>query len=385
MSRSAASLKTRPSETADDDPRWQAVIARAPTEDGRFVFGVSTTGVYCRPSCGARRPNRENVAFFDTPDAAEAAGFRPCKRCRPRAAAKAETDAALIAAACRAIEIAEAPPALEDLAAAARLSPHHFHRLFKAVTGVTPKAYAVANRRARVQDGLRSARTVTEAVFDAGYNTTGRFYDGANGMLGMSPKAFRAGAPGVALKFAIAPCALGLVLVAATEKGIATILLGDDEEALRRDLSARYPKAELIQAGKVFDAMLADVVRFVDTPSQGLNLPLDIRGTAFQQRVWAALRALPPGETASYADIARAIDQPDAVRAVASACAANPLAVAIPCHRVVRSDGALSGYRWGVARKRALLAREEDQRKRALLAREEDQRKRALLTREKKG
>lgn len=366
MSRQAATLRKRDSAT-DDDPRWQAVLTRDGSLDGKVYFAVQTTGVYCRPSCGARTPKRANVSFFSSADAAEAAGFRPCKRCRPNGAGKAETEAALVAAACRSIEAAETPPALRELAAAAGLSPHHFHRLFKAVTGVTPKGYTEAQRRARVQASLRSTGSVTAAILDAGYNSPARFYEAAGSALGMSPKAYRSGGSGIVLTYGVAPCALGQVLVAATGTGIAAILLGDDRETLERDLANRFPKAELIRGDRAFGTTLARVVQVVEDPSAGLKLPLDIQGTAFQQRVWAALRQIPPGATVTYADVARAIEQPEAVRAVACACAANPIAVVIPCHRVVRADGGLSGYRWGVTRKRKLIERE---RRRAQLSRE---------------
>jgi AraC family transcriptional regulator of adaptative response/methylated-DNA-[protein]-cysteine methyltransferase len=345
-------------QTPTDEARWAAVVARDREADGQFFFSVRTTGVYCRPSCGARQPRRENVAFHLTPGEAEAAGFRPCKRCRPTEASQAERHAEIVAEACRTIEAAETPPQLDALAAAAGLSPYHFHRIFKAVAGVTPKAYADAHRGRRVREELARSGTVTEAIYDAGFNSGGRFYEQSAQVLGMTPTRFRKGGERTTIRFAIGQCALGAILVAATDQGVCAILLGDDPDALARDLQDRVPRAELIGADADFEALVAKVVGFVEQPGLGLDLPLDIRGTAFQQRVWAALRQVGPGTTASYAEIAEAIGAPKAVRAVAQACAANSLAVAIPCHRVVRSDGALSGYAWGVERKRALLDRE---------------------------
>ncbi|UMY19916.1 bifunctional DNA-binding transcriptional regulator/O6-methylguanine-DNA methyltransferase Ada [Methylobacterium organophilum] len=343
---------------AEDAARWAALAARDPAADGRFVYSVRTTGVYCRPSCPSRPARRENVAFHASCAAAEAAGFRPCRRCRPNEASLTERQTEAVARACRLIDAAETMPSLDVLAKAAGLSPFHFHRVFRAVTGITPKAYARARLASRVAEGLRGAGSVTQAVYEAGYNAPSRFYAEASERLGMSPTAYRKGGLGARIRFAVGACALGAILVAATEKGLCAILLGDDPDALVRDLQDRFPKAELTGGDTDFERWVAEVIGFVEAPARGLDLPLDIGGTAFQQRVWAALRAIPVGRTATYAEIARAIGEPAAVRAVAMACGANTLAVAIPCHRVVRSDGALSGYRWGVERKRDLLARE---------------------------
>lgn len=343
---------------AKDDLYWQAVLARDRSFDGTFCYSVASTGVYCRPSCPARRPKRANIAFHASPAAAEAAGFRPCRRCRPDAAALYAEHAAKVVAACRSIETAEEPPTLAALARAAGLSPYHFHRIFKAATGVTPKAYAAAHRRRRLPASLKRSPTVTDALFEAGYGSAARFYADAPKALGMTPSAFRAGGAGRALTFAVSRCTLGNVLVAASDTGIAAILLGDDAETLKRELEDRFPGATLIAGDRAFEAVVQKAVRLIEAPAAGLDLPLDVQGTAFQQRVWQALRDIPPGTTATYADIARRIGHPRAVRAVAAACAANPVAVAIPCHRVVRRDGALAGYRWGLARKRALIARE---------------------------
>jgi len=340
------------------DPRWAAVAARDAQADGRFVYSVRTTGVYCRPSCAARPARPENVAFHADAHAAELAGFRACKRCRPDEAPLAERHAATIAALCRFIDAAEQPPTLAELAAHAGLSPHHLHRLFKATTGVTPKAYAAARRAARVRAELATSESVTAAIYDAGYNSNGRFYAEAPARLGMTPTQLRAGGSDTDIRFAIGACSLGAILVAQSDRGVCAIALGDDPDALARELQDRFPNARLTGDDPAFARIVAQVVGFVEAPALGLALPLDLRGTAFQQRVWEALRALPPGTTASYAEVAARIGQPGAVRAVAQACGANPVAVAVPCHRVVRTDGALSGYRWGVARKRALIERE---------------------------
>jgi len=359
----AASAGTPPlPDFSDEAARWAALRTRDARADGRFYYSVRSTGVYCRPSCAARPAKRENVAFHETCAQAEAAGFRPCKRCKPDQAPQAERRAAAVAAACRAIEAAdplgEKAPDLDTLAQSAGMSRFHFHRVFKEVTGLTPRAYAQARRAERLRAQLPGAGSVTEAMYDAGYNSSGRFYAQSKEMLGMQPADYRAGAQGQAIRFAVGACSLGSILVAATSKGVCAILLGDDSEALVHDLQDRFPKAELIGGDTAFEQWMARVVGLVEAPAQGLNLPLDVRGTAFQQRVWEALRAIPPGSTASYAEIAQRIGAPKAVRAVAQACAANCLAVAIPCHRVVKSDGAISGYRWGVERKRKLLERE---------------------------
>ncbi|MGO8798218.1 MAG: bifunctional DNA-binding transcriptional regulator/O6-methylguanine-DNA methyltransferase Ada [Roseiarcus sp.] len=343
------------------DRQWRAVAARDRSADGTFYYAVRSTGVYCRPSCASRLANPRNVAFFPTCGDAERAGFRACKRCRPDEAGRRERQAATIAEACRAIEAAEEAPALGELARRAGMSPYHFHRVFKSVTGVTPKAYASAHRAERVRRELaRPGASVTAAIYDAGFNSSGRFYETADRLLGMKPSDYRAGGANNQIHFAIGACSLGAILVARSERGVCAILLGNDPEALARDLQDRFPQARLIGGDAAFEKLVATVVGFVEAPALGLDLPLDLRGTAFQQRVWQALREIPAGKTASYADIARRIGAPRSARAVAQACAANKIAVAIPCHRVVRNDGALSGYRWGVERKRALLRSEAD-------------------------
>jgi AraC family transcriptional regulator of adaptative response/methylated-DNA-[protein]-cysteine methyltransferase len=346
---------------ANDDQRWSAVCARERAADGIFYYSVRSTGVYCRPSCPSRTPRRANVAFHASCEEAEAAGFRACLRCRPTEPPLAERQAAAVARACRLIEDSDAEPDLASLAEACGMSRFHFHRIFKAHTGITPKAYASARRAARVQRGLAQAASVTAAVYDAGFNSSGRFYAASQDVLGMTPTRWRAGGAGESIRFAVGACSLGAILVAATGRGICAILIGDDPDALVRDLQDRFPRAELVGAEPAFEATVAQVVGFVEAPRIGLDLPLDVRGTAFQQRVWEALRRIPPGQTVSYAELAERVGLAAGARAVAGACAANPVAVAIPCHRVVRNDGALSGYRWGVERKRALLERESSQ------------------------
>jgi AraC family transcriptional regulator, regulatory protein of adaptative response / methylated-DNA-[protein]-cysteine methyltransferase len=341
-----------------DEERWAAVLRRDPEADGAFYFSVRTTGVYCRPSCAARRPLRRNVAFHATREEAERAGFRPCKRCRPGQPALAARRTAAVARACRMIEAATQTPSLEGLAAAVGMSKFHFHRVFKAATGITPAAYAAAVRARRLQDALARGDRVTDAIYDAGFSSSGRFYAGSSELLGMTPSSFRSGGAGARIRFAVGECSLGSILVAATDEGICSITFGDDPDALARELQDRFPKAELIGGDSEFEQVVATVVGFVEAPERGLDLPLDVWGTAFQRQVWQALREVPAGSTVSYADIASRIGAPHAVRAVARACASNRLAVAIPCHRVVRKDGGLSSYRWGVERKRALLARE---------------------------
>ena len=335
-------------------------MARDPRANGLFVYGVKSTGIYCQPSCPSRTAKPHNVRFYSAALDAEKAGFRPCKRCRPDQPTAVDRGTAKVADACRLIESADEPPSLEELAMHVGMSRFHFHRLFKAATGLTPKEYANAHRAGRLREMLSQSETVTEAIYDAGFNSNGRFYETADRILGMTPTNYRAGGTATTIRFAVGDCSLGSILVAQSDRGVCAILLGDDPEALLNDLQDRFPQAELRGGEEDFEEIVAKVVGFVEAPQLGLDLPLDIRGTAFQQRVWQALRELPSGSTASYTEIAHRIGSPKSVRAVAGACAANPLAVAIPCHRVVRSDGGLSGYRWGIERKRRLIDREAD-------------------------
>lgn len=340
------------------DPRWLAVQARDKAADGQFVYAVTSTGIYCRPSCSARQALPENVQFHHDCLSAETAGFRACLRCKPNQMSFDAQQHMLIERACQVIEHAETPPSLNQLAAEVGLSPYHFHRLFKAATGLTPKAYANAHRANRVRDQLNKRESVTDALYEAGFNSSGRFYTVANQLLGMTPKAYKAGGANVRIHYAVGACSLGALLVAQSGRGICAILFDDDASALEADLHRRFPNALIEAADEAFSQTLAEVIAFVEAPGQGLSLPLDIRGTVFQQRVWQALQAIPAGKTASYREVAEAIGTPLAVRAVAGACAANSLAVAIPCHRVVRNDGGISGYRWGVERKQKLLEKE---------------------------
>lgn len=340
------------------DPRWVAVVDRDHAADGQFYYSVKTTGVYCRPSCAARRPKPENVRFHRTRAEAEQSGFRPCRRCRPDQLSLPEQHAEMVTSICKLIEKSGTAPALKELAQHAGLSPHYFHRVFKAITGLTPKEYALAQRAGRVRTEIRTGKTVTDAILAAGYNSSGRFYEKSDQLLGMTPSRYRAGGKNTAIRFAVGECSLGSILVACSDRGVCAIFLGDDPEALVRELQDRFPRAYLIGGDRNFEKLAAQVIGLVETPSIGLDLPLDIRGTAFQQRVWQALRKIPAGKTASYSEIARRIGSPNSVRAVAGACAANKLAVVIPCHRVIRNDGGLSGYHWGVERKRSLLQRE---------------------------
>ena len=355
--RASASRAERSASTAND-PRWGEVVARNAQADGRFFYSVTTTGVYCRPSCPARLARLENIRFHTTAKDAEDAGFRPCQRCKPDQASLAERHAASVTAACRVIESSERLPRLMDLARQVGISTYHFHRVFKQITGLTPRAYAVAHRNQRMRDRLAGSGTITEAIFDAGYNSSGRFYAKAKEVLGMHTGNYRAGGENEEIRFAVGECSLGAILIACSECGVCAILMGDDAEELVHDLQNRFARATLIGGDAKFEQVVATVVAFVEAPRLGLALPLDVRGTAFQQRVWNALREVPAGVTLSYSELASRIGAPESVRAVAGACAANALAVAIPCHRVVRRDGSLSGYRWGVARKRALLDRE---------------------------
>lgn len=340
------------------DPRWQLVVSRDPAADGTFFYSVNTTGVYCRASCASRLARPENVRFHATQEEAEKAGFRPCKRCTPNQPGLQDRYTEKVAAACRLIETSDPAPGLEELSNHAGLSRYHFHRVFKAVTGLTPKEYVAAHLAKRVRTHLNHTDTVTEAIYEAGYNSNGRFYETSDALLGMTPSSYRAGGARINIWFAVGECSLGSILVARSERGVCAIFLGDDPEQLTRDLQKQFSQAHLISGDVDFDHLVATVIKCAEAPERGLDLPLDVQGTVFQQRVWKALQNIPAGSTVSYADIAASIGAPTSFRAVARACGANPLAVAIPCHRVVRTNGELSGYRWGIERKRALLERE---------------------------
>ena len=335
----------------DPDAAWRAVLARDRAADGRFVTGVMTTGIYCRPSCAARHPRRANVRFFADGADARAAGLRPCLRCRPDERA---ADEAGVARALALIEAADEPPPLAAIAAAAGYSPHHFHRIFRRATGVTPAAYARAHRARRAARALEETATVTEALYDAGYSGPARFYADAPDRLGMTPSTWRDGGRGETIRWAVAQTDLGPLFVAATSRGICRVTFEPDEAGLR----ARFPYATILPGDAAFAGLLADVVAFVAAPGRAMTLPLDVRGTAFQQAVWRELARVPPGETVSYAALAARAGKPGAARAAGSACGANPVSLLVPCHRAQRGDGSLGGYAWGLDRKRALLARE---------------------------
>jgi len=338
-----------------DQERWEAVIHREKNADDAFVYSVKTTGIYCRPSCPARLARRENVAFHLTPKDAERAGFRACKRCKPNDPSAHSEQAAIVAKARKLIVDAEEPLSLDALVEAISMSPWHFHRVFKSMTGLTPKAYVTAHRAKRMHEELSRRGTVTSAIYNSGFNSNGRFYAESNKRLGMKPTEFKAGGDGATIRFAVGECSLGSIVVAASHLGICSIAIGNDPNTLVRELQDRFSNAELIGGDKQFERMVARVVAFVENPSAGLELPLHVQGTAFQQRVWKALCEIPCGTTCTYSELAQKLGQPNARRAVAGACASNKLAVAIPCHRVVRTDGSLSGYRWGVERKDKLL------------------------------
>jgi len=341
-----------------EQARWQALVRRDQRADGAYLYGVVTTGVYCRPACSSRLPNRENVRFFDTFREAEEAGFRPCKRCNPRSEEGKDTQAEAVARACELIDESEEPPTLAELAGAVGLSPSYLHRLFKKTVGVTPKQYAMEKRLGDVRERLQTDATVTEAIYEAGFASSSRFYEDITEKLGMKPSEYRNGGQGMRIHSAIAQSYLGWVQVAATAKGICAIDLADSPDDLKARLRARFPEASLVENDPNFQVLVAQVLAFLESPQEGLDLPLDVQGTAFQRRVWLALRQIPPGSTASYGEIAARIGNRQAARAVAQACASNPIAVAIPCHRVVRSDGDLGGYRWGQERKGKLLEQE---------------------------
>lgn len=355
-------MKTKNDVTADER-RWQAVETRDGQADGEFVFAVRTTGIFCRPSCTARHPLRKNVLFFQSPDAASAAGFRPCKRCQPDKLAPDQQRVERIMQACRIMEASPESLTLEAVAASMAMSPFHFHRIFKSIVGVTPSAWQKALRARRLREQLTKSDTVTQAAYDAGFQSGSGFYQQADTTLGMTARQYRQGGKSATIQFVVGTCQLGEFLVAESERGICAILLGNAPEELIAELESLFPQATVEAGNEAFAKRVAGVVSYLDHPGRAFELPLDIQGTAFQRQVWQTLRAIPVGETVSYRQIAERMGNPKAIRAVAGACAANRLAVVIPCHRVVRNDGALSGYRWGVERKQLLLDLEAQQRK----------------------
>jgi AraC family transcriptional regulator, regulatory protein of adaptative response / methylated-DNA-[protein]-cysteine methyltransferase len=345
-------------EFSEESSKWIAVATRDQTADGHFWYGVRSTGVYCRPHCPSKPARRENVTFHNSCAEAERFGYRPCKRCKPDQHNMEDLTSTAIAKACRVIEESEEAVPLESLARAVGMSTFHFHRKFKAVTGVTPKQYAVAQRSKRIAEELVGAGSVTTAIYDGGFNSSSRFYEKAEGILGMKPSTYRRGGVGEDIQYHVSKCSLGYLLVAATAKGICSIRFGDTPVDLLTELKELFPRAKILPGDAAFQKIVAETLTFVERPKARFSLPLDIRGTVFQQKVWTALQNIPLGKTASYQDVAKSIGKPAAVRAVAGACAANPVAIAVPCHRVVKADGALSGYRWGVTRKDSLLKRE---------------------------
>lgn len=341
------------------EERWHKVINKDKSADGKFVYAVKTTGIFCLPSCSSKTANRENVVFFDTGEHALNAGFRPCKRCHPTEANSQIKHLDKINKACQLIQSSESALSLNELADNVGLSPYHFHRLFKEALGLTPKAYAFALQAQKLRDALSHQEKVTDAIYYAGFGSDSRFYEKSDRILGMPAKTYQKGGKDKVIYFALGRCTFGDILVAQSEKGVCAIFLGDDPQTLVQQLQDQFANAELIGADERFEWVVASVVGFIENPLQGIELPLDIKGTAFQEQVWKALRDIPPGKTVSYSELANKIGKPRATRAVASACAANKLAVIIPCHRVVRTDGSLSGYRWGVERKQRLIYHEK--------------------------
>lgn len=347
-----------------DSQRWQAIEQRDPAADGIFYYAVRTTGVYCRPSCRSRRPKPENIEYFDDCQAAERNGFRACKRCRPADRACPPAPTAIVAA-CRLLERAEGPTSLAEIAEQVGLSPYHFHRLFRRIVGVTPKAYAAAQRIKRLQTSLQAAResasdrtTITQALQANGYASSSSCYRHVDEQLGMTPDAYRRAGLGHSVRYAVVPCALGWLAVAATDRGVCMIELGDAPNQLAAEVANRFQGAATLSDDACLRDFTQQVVSLIESPHRPVSLPLDIRGTAFQRQVWEALRAVPAGSTVSYSELAQQVGRPQAIRATASAVAANSLAIVIPCHRAIRSDGGLSGYRWGAHRKQQLLDRE---------------------------
>jgi AraC family transcriptional regulator of adaptative response/methylated-DNA-[protein]-cysteine methyltransferase len=353
---------------SDNEPRrentyWRAVLARDARWDGQFVFAVRSTGVYCRPSCPARRPRRNQVVFFSLPEAAESAKFRPCRRCRPREAPAGNPTVELVRRVCRTIETSlEEPHSLAALSAHIGVSPGHLQRTFKRLLGITPRQYADARRLDRLKARLREGENVTHALYAAGYGASSRLYEKAGAQLGMTPGTYRRGGKGMKISYAIVNSPLGRLLVAATPRGICAVCLGDSDARLRAALSSEYPRAEIRQDASGLARWLKVILNYLKGDTSRLDLPVDVVATAFQRRVWEELRRIPYGTTRSYKQVARAIGRPRAMRAVARACATNPVSLVVPCHRVIREDGGLGGYRWGLERKRALLETESKKR-----------------------
>jgi AraC family transcriptional regulator of adaptative response/methylated-DNA-[protein]-cysteine methyltransferase len=345
---------------ADEDACWQAVLSRDAHRDGTFVYGVRSTGVYCRPSCPSRRPRRGGVVFFPLPEVAERCGYRPCRRCRPGQVEAVDPHVEIVRRMCRHIEAnLEEPLRLTDLAEQTALSSCHLQRVFKRITGITPRQYTDACRLGRLKSRLRQRRTVTMALYEAGYGSSSRLYERASSQLGMTPATYQRDGPATHIRYTIASCALGRILLAATERGICAVCLGDADDGLEQSLASEFPVASTCRADNDLKPWLDQILAHLHGHQPHLDLPLDVRATAFQWRVWQELRAIPYGCTRTYQEVARALGQPQAARAVARACATNPVAILVPCHRVVRGDGTLGGYFWGLERKRLLLEQEQ--------------------------
>ncbi|UCC48537.1 MAG: bifunctional DNA-binding transcriptional regulator/O6-methylguanine-DNA methyltransferase Ada [Gemmatimonadota bacterium] len=347
----------------DDLSRWETVLARDSTYDGRFVYAVRSTGIYCRPSCPSRRPQREQVKFFPIPEVAERAGFRACRRCRPDLAHASDPLLERVRRVCRFIdEHPEAKRTLAQLAGHVGTSPHHLQRSFKAVLGITPRQYADARRLHRFKRELGNGASVTRALYEAGYGSSSRLYERASSQLGMTPATYRRGGRGARIRHTTTACTLGRLLVAATDRGVCAVSLGDDDASLTAALRDEYPHAEISRDDEGLGRWVEALLSYLDGRCRDVDLPLDVRATAFQRRVWELLRAIPSGETRSYSEMARQLGAPRAARAVARACASNPVSLIVPCHRAVRADGTPGGYRWGVERKQALLMKEREGR-----------------------
>lgn len=346
-------------ESTADESFWRAVLDRDTSFDGRVFFGVRSTGIYCRPSCPARRPRREQVVFFRIPEAAERAGFRSCRRCHPRNAATVDPQVEMVRRACLYIEThSDELPTLDDLSTHTGVSPYHLQRVFKRIAGITPRQYAEAMRLDQFKAGVKKGATVSGAMYKAGYGSSSRLYERASARLGMTPAEYRRGGKGARINYTIAGCSLGRLLVAGTEKGVCSVRLGDSDAELEANLLSEYPAANVSRDDEAMSEWVEQLLSHLNGRQPDLDLPLDVQATAFQWSVWAKLQEIPYGSTQSYSDIARAMGRPTATRAVARACATNPVALVIPCHRVVREDRGLGGYRWGIERKRALLERE---------------------------
>lgn len=345
---------------ADGEAQWQAVLRKDARFDGQFVFAVSSTGIYCRPSCGSRRARRENVSFFLSPEGAEQAGFRACRRCHPRDAVVVDPQIQMARQVCRIIEENEGEEAVTLAALSAQLGVSSFHlqRTFKSIMGITPKDYAETCRVNKFKQGVRKGEAITGAMYDAGFGSSSRLYSSAAAELGMTPATYGKGGRGAVINYAIVETPLGRLLVAATDKGVCSVMLGDSDAGLEADLSKEFPAAEIHQDEKPLRSAVTAIVEHLKSKSPRIDLPLDIQATAFQRQVWEQLRAIPYGQTHSYSEVAKAMGQEKAVRAVARACATNPVALVIPCHRVIREDKSLGGYRWGLERKKRLLETE---------------------------